>query len=152
MSAYVVDDVTINVILAGIRSCEHPSATGTYTEWHSVRLPVWLRSAPANTYEALGHQLRQMNEEAVRYRYPDDAPDAIPGPRGEDGRLPAYTYHTEANGSALRVLKAVNCYLYQCCEGNTPKEGLYKALDKWADRLGRAIVCHSAAYEALPWE
>ena len=47
------------------------------------------------------------------------------------------------------VLKATNCLLYQCSEGNVPEMSLFKKLHDITDRYVETTT--TDAYEAAPW-
>jgi hypothetical protein len=84
-----------------------------------------------------------MNALALEQRYSDeqveDYSDALAGYRFE---------HLEAV-PFVAIVKAANCFLYQCAEGQVPELNLYKKLTAITDRY--ADLAATAAYHAAPW-
>jgi len=141
MSSYIVDDSTINRILA---------AAELYTEtgWLSTppSPPHLVSSAPGlESWAALGSSMRAMNVAAVIARYGPS--DSLPGP---DPLLP-YQYESIMAPSPIQAIKSLDCYLYQCSEGDVPKETLYQQLTQWRGDLCSHQVSQSDAYEAAEW-
>lgn len=48
-------------------------------------------------------------------------------------------------------LKLLDCYLYQCTEGDVPAQPLYKALAELQHVLQCFIIAHNDIYNDLPW-
>ena len=140
MSAYIVDDETINRTIGAIeyamqhrRDCDHPRAP------EGIGLPT---CEPAEL-RTLGGAMRAMNERAIRAHYGTDAASMI----GD-----AYVWESRGFcGSWLQVIKSLACYLYQCSEGTVPAEPLYKALAAWRDELCRFVVDQLPAYDQAAW-
>ena len=144
MSAYVVDDSTINRILAAAwqwwMAGRGRGIPPIPREWgqHS-----WPENAPE-----LGAEMRAMNVAAVKARYPDDADDELPGPRP----LLPYKWESEACPSIEQVIKSLDCYLYQCAEGDIPETWeLYNVLRNWQLDLCYHIVNQSKQYQDAEW-
>jgi len=51
-----------------------------------------------------------------------------------------------------QVLKSVDCFLYQCFEGDVPKKKLYKALQKIRVVVAIDIIENSKKYQKAKWE
>ena len=133
MSAFVVDTDHINRLLG---SLAYPS--GRERRSYGYRMPDGRRSKDwqRDDWQKFGQQLHQLNMEAVHQRYPDDAPEEMPGPRPMPD--PAATIYSPKMASSdstrtnqCRAVKAWQCWHYQCAEGDVPETALYQ----WADRL-----------------
>ena len=95
------------------------------------------------------NQLRDMNVDALKARY-DDYEEMIDGLGYEDG----HDIWKPRNGVQdwhYQLLKSLNCYIYQCSEGNVPDSKLYKGIDKLIDRLAMFIATHQPEYEEAEW-
>lgn len=51
-----------------------------------------------------------------------------------------------------QMLKSMECYLYQCNEGDCPKSEIYQAVKQFKNNLMCFIVHNSAEYQAAKWE
>lgn len=140
MSAYVVDNETINLIVAAIQESKHKhtlSYPGVYND-------ILTEPEPA----ALGQSLYDMNVEAVRQRYPDC--ENLPGTYEDDTLVP-YLYEYELLVSPIEVYKRLECYLYQCSEGDVPDWTLYQALAEYKSDLASRIISNLPEYKQLSW-
>jgi len=147
MSAYVVDDKTINNIVS---SLDHARANGSHTCPTPKNIFTHLVDGEIVilTPKELGQRMRDLNEDAVRYRYPDGI---LPGPCTKDGKLKPYHYQFMPATTPIRLLKSIRCFLYQCSEGDFDKCDLFKALDKYSLELAYHIVTNSKEYDDAPW-
>jgi hypothetical protein len=144
MSAYVVDDKTINGILPHLSAQEFDTlaraACDTFTlERDDVEDGV------------LGEALRTLNVAAVLQRYPDCSVERgdLPGPHPF---LPyRYAPILAGGGSKVQALKSLRCLLYQCSEGTIPETPLYKALDDLSSRWALEIVEKLPEYDRARW-
>ena len=149
MSAYVVDDKTINNIVS---SLDHARGNGSHTcpAPKNIFTHVINGEIVISTPEELGQRMRKLNEDAVKYRYPDS--DDLPGPCDKDGKLKPYHYRFQPATTPIRLLKSIRCFLYQCSEGDFDTCDLFKALDKYSLRLAYHIVTNSKEYDDAPWD
>jgi len=139
MSAFMVKDETINRVVE-------------WLYWEITR-SQWLRDQlekasgiDTTTYawaEALGQAMFQLNIAGVNDRYGD----------GEAGKFGILDYHYQpAHGSEIQVLKSLQCWLYQCTEGEVMKHPLYVFFDTVVERhLMSKIICDLPAYQAAEW-
>ena len=134
MSAYVVDDKTINRILAFIEYGEAglEGFCHVLTRHHINVLDL----------VKLGKKMRRMNEDAVRQRY-EESPDMIPDFPFEFSLMPT--------PSPIQALKSLGCYLYQCSEGNIPRRQLFRALKLAEHDLAYSIVVNLPDYDTADW-
>ena len=141
MSSFIVRDGTINDILA---------AAQLYTQSNLAEMPppprdimsAWPQGCD---WALLGQALREMNVAAVIARYGPS--DKLPGPTP----LLPYEYQSVMAPSPIQAIKSLACYLYQCSEGDMPKESLYQQLSQWHGDLCEHQVIQSDAYEAAEW-
>lgn len=91
-----------------------------------------------NTLDLLGNALYRLNAAAVDHRY------------GESDEAPAYRY-TYRRASPTQVYKSLQCFLYQCSEGDVPQHPLYRALDRIRRRLADEIIARLPEYQAAVW-
>ena len=140
MSAYIVDDKTINRIVA---------AAMLRTLGSLGPLVRQFRLVPDNPephdWAALGSALRDMNVAAVIARYGPS--DSLPGP----SPLLPYRFRLISAPSLIQTVKTLACYLYQCSEGDIPEQRLYQQLDNWQAELCRYYVTESDEYDQAEW-
>lgn len=51
-----------------------------------------------------------------------------------------------------QVLKSMQCLLYQCCEGDTDEQALYKFLDKVIDCWKDYLISKVKEYQIAKWD
>ena len=134
MSAYLVGDTTIAKILCGMNATRtHERLAGYVPGWGETLVnydePFWI---------AMGQRLRDLNAEAVGWRY------------GGAKEVPPFRYAC-VPPPLLHSYKALTCFLYQCEEGDVPKQELFKALNRIRDYWATIIVDESPEYDAAPW-
>mgnify|MGYP001560086550 CR=1 FL=1 len=135
MSAFVVEDVTINRIVT--RLCNDRDAD--YTK-RRLADEVHVHSAAH-----LGQALFGLNVVAVNARY--GAGEA------EKFRPLDYRYSPDpASTSRIQALKSLRSWLYQCTEGMAPETPLYQIMDDYSHSLAMQIIRDLPAYEAAVWD
>jgi hypothetical protein len=139
MSAYVVEDKTINRIVYYLQFL-HPSS--------NVRREL-LTVANLDAEDGdklLAGAMFMLNCNAVDQRYPGHAksmPDAF--------RPLDYGY-SPLLSTQIQVFKSLRCWLYQCSEGNIPDTSdLYKVMEKVSGHMALEIVSNLPEYEAAEW-
>lgn len=129
MSAYIVEDETINKILTRIE-------LGRDHHWFRILAAAACNLPDASTeqkLEFLGACMSNLNILAVDARYGEEADR---GDLQEDPYRFAY-----AGATRIESVKALDCFLYQCrSEGEVPQHPLYQALDAYRTALCREIV------------
>jgi hypothetical protein len=133
MSAYIVDDITINRVLAFL-------AFDRNAEWLKLRLDD---AGLGHDMPALGAAMFALNVEAVRQRYDDDN---IEGFRSLD-----YEYRAELPPAIHQALKSLHCWHYQCTEGNVLTSALYRLMGDYAHDLAGRIVSELPEYRQAEW-
>jgi hypothetical protein len=119
MSAFIVVDKTINSIVNWLdRALEEPYGTTTIRQ---KLLEQGFDASMAGWAEKLGQAMFQLNVIAVDARYGS----------GESKRFRPLDYHYEVPESVplVQVLKSLQCWLYQCNEGDVPQTALYGLFD-----------------------
>ena len=140
MSAWIVNKENIDRII---------------TAAQTLRDETWLPSDFVDSLspwesdlDAFGTALWKMNVEAVKQRYGRPIKD-LPGSPGS--RLPKYHF-TRSDVDIFQLLKSVQCFLYQCSEGDVPETDLYKFVRKIEDRLCHYCATTDSRYDAANWE
>lgn len=117
MSAFVVGDRCIDRVVFGLRLAGMPREEGEFDS-------------------EFGRRLLAMNIEAVRQRYSDDE---VFGQTAAD-----YVYSEPAPIAdctpAVAAWKAIECFLYQCSEGDIPERELFKAVETYKVKFGARIL------------
>ena len=139
MSAYVVDDETINRVVTHLDNDDR-------ARWNLEQIREALGTATVQP-EALGLAMFKLNVEAVGQRYPDLK--SIEDMPGEIGHY-EYAHRIELCGR-VQALKSLECWLYQCSEGNVPERPLFQAMQSMAHSLAMDIVASTPEYERAKW-
>jgi len=104
-----------------------------------------LDNPSAEQLSAFGQAMYEMNCAAIDARYGT----------GEAARWRSdgsvYQYRSILPTSIYQTLKSLDCYLYQCSEGDIPEAALYKQLTDYSIRLMRNIIESLTQYEAANW-
>ena len=133
MSAFIVTNRTISVIIAGLHTHQNEYMASKVYEAAGMNY----RTTPEQEF---GQALLSMNDAAVSQRYNE----------AEGGQEYRYTIEFPPSGPVLA--KALNCLLYQCSEGDVPERPLFKALDDFRNYLCQQIVADLPTYKAAPWD
>lgn len=156
MSAYIVDDSTINKIVGYLYN-DHSSrgygndirrvlkykydiiledGTGAYDE--AVH-PAWFACC-----------LRALNERAIGERYGEKAIGEMSGGNFHYENIrPRFTGSTIADG--VNLYKSVQCLHYQCSEGDATGDELYAVLESISHMLAAGIIHHLPEYDKAEW-
>jgi hypothetical protein len=142
MSAYIVDNETINRYLTIVRRDAVRRSSPLYGSLGR------LYGEPTTVLEltAIGQRLLAMNREAVHQRYPDVPIDHLPGPINPE----PYNFSGD-NHPTIAGYKAAQCLSYQCAEGDVPETEEYKRLTDAINHIAQAIVAQLPEYEAAHW-
>lgn len=140
MSAFIVSNTTINRVLDHI--AHHESA---YLARDLLRLYPELDTIGARALDlgALGRAMLALNVDAFRQRY---------GERAEQGASAAcFELRAVPGNTPVQAFKALQCWIYQCSEGNVPEHMLYKLLDGYLETMACGIVESLPDYETAKW-
>ena len=142
MSAYVVENKTINRIVTGLRDAAHRTSGPLI----HLKVPFSFTGDEQNHREQaaeLARRMRELNEAAVRTRYPKhNARKLITGE-------PLVFTWTMCN--PWQLLRSLDCFLYQCGEGTVPETELYQKLDKVRVDLAGVLARRTDQYQACEW-
>ena len=135
MSSYVVGKETIDRI------------TSYLDQMRTSSQPYWSRKLgmkhpdpciSTKQLSELGTRMWSMNAKATGERYNKEEPATI------------YDYkYTLIND--VQVYKSLQCFLYQCGEGNIPETDLYKALKELLLKLAGDIIIDLPEYQEAEW-
>lgn len=138
MSAFLVSAQTISEIVAGIRwllNLPHrPQLAKTLAE-------LGIDTTQEHWEEQLAQAMFALNASAVAQRYHKSA-------------ATSFTYQwVPLPANPYQLLKSIDCWLYQCSEGDVPKSKLYQWFQgAVVTMVLRSIVERSPKYEKAAWE
>lgn len=140
MSAFIVEDKTINTIVTMLKNSEHVLDSSWYK-----------RELKENGFdldhlggdEKLGQAMFKLNVQAITERYGEG--------EAEKFRKLDYKYSLQPHYTVISAYKNLRCWLYQCTEGDVPKTPLFKLMHGIADSIADHIVSRLPAYEKAPW-
>jgi hypothetical protein len=132
MSAYVVEDKTINRIVSFL---QHDRDNDYIKHRLAKECGVFTWTTP----EDFGRMLFALNVRSVKERYPND-----------HDTYPPYQYQYEVC-DRMQALKSLRCWLYQSCEGEVDQEPLYQIMDDYANRLALDLVSAMPQWDAAEW-
>lgn len=138
MSTFLVENETIDRILTLIDKRRRKS------EWFMELLERELSIDCGDVIwqTQLGQKMLDLNQLALGYRYGDDELSLRYVFRSAPGLI-----------SEVQMFKSMQCWLYQCCEGDIPETSkLYKAFrEKIEGQSAISIVSNSPEYEEADW-
>jgi hypothetical protein len=139
MSAFIVADKTINNVVNWLeREIFHLSIIT-----HKLN-ELGLNTGVAGWAEDLGQAMFQLNIKAVDARYGDG--------QAEMFRKLDYRHQITEPVPLMQVLKSLQCWLYQCDEGNVPETELYGLFDTDVQLyLMDKIITALPEYEQAKW-
>jgi len=137
MSAYVVDDSTINKVVSFLNA----KAMG-YDGRHRYKVEGYdLRKD--EDCEKLANDMFALNIAAVNWRYGEGTAAQF--------RPLNFVYRFQIPQPIIPTLKALECWSYQCAEGDIPDDSLYKAMERVENAMRRAIVDALPEYKRASW-
>lgn len=91
--------------------------------------------------EKLVLELRKMNIKAMNERYENFSlsSDLLPSPSYESTNI-------------YQIIKSLDCFCYQCCEGDIPQSKLYKLLERTSTSLCKQLIRESEQYRNEKWD
>ncbi len=141
MSAYIVEDETINRVVGYLRICG---------EDKKLWIPFPLKQIGydlANPLHCkrLSEEMFTLNCDSIEQHYGEGSAEDMSGGH-------AFVHQVEFDGSSrTQVLKSLACFLYQACEGNCEKSLLYQALARIKGILAYDILSDMSLYENAKW-
>ena len=143
MSAFIVDDKTINGIISWLhdavkRQTDYSWCVRTLKEL-GYKLDTELGC------KRLAEEMFTLNCDSIEQRYGEG--------QANEFRDLDFQFRFIRTPSHYQALKSMRCLLYQCCEGDVPEQSdLYNALDKVSLELSYQLVSRSKAYETAQWD
>lgn len=111
------------------------------------------------TGESIFNSLAALNAESLKQRYTDGYEEMIGMPKYmpecDIWRHQVYDLHNgiyRIEQWHYQVLKSLDCYLYQSCEGDCYMRPLYMALERFRDKWGNYIASNQPEYELADWD
>ena len=154
MSAFVVDVETINGALGFLNRAQHRQAMYAASTLKQAGYPV----DDTDRLAALGQAMYDLNLEAVHQRYPDcETDDDLPGiigPKVYKFRLvglSAVVFDADVPVTIYQALKSLECWHYQCSEGDVPERPLFQTMETVINYLQSAIISSLPEYERANW-
>ena len=136
MSAFMVSDKTINQIVTYLKD-DRESASRVRSE-----LIEHFDIDPKTMPEVLGDLLFKLNIDGVNARYGKN--------EAQEFRPLDYKFRYALAGR-ITTLKALQCWKYQCSEGDVIETKLYKIMKDYENALCHAIVSALPEYENSKW-
>ena len=148
MSSFIVENKTINRIVnlfyfAGFEG----SAILKSEIWRKLKKEGFNFDFEEEKHvcEKLGKAMIEMNCKAVNERYGK-----------KDNKhcceaIKSYKYESTSKTPLIQAFKSLNCFLYQCCEGDVPKMKLYKVLKQIENSIAFHIVAELPEYNQAEW-
>jgi hypothetical protein len=139
MSAFLVEDKTINSIVTWLT---REVSTSHFTIDRLAR--KYGVDLTSDTWdEKLATAMFQLNCDGVTARYGEG--------EAEKFRPLTCTYKPEIYHSLVQVFKSLQCWKYQCSEGDVPQTKLYQFFEAVENHLAVKIVMDLPEYEKAKW-
>ncbi len=135
MSAYIVQDETINRIVSFLHDLEFQNESPLM-----YLRPYWPRMSDEQCVE-LATKLYNLNASAVGQRYPNSVAEPVE----------AFPFRYTLKTTDIQMLKHLDCFLYQCSEGDVPEQDLFQKLDDVRTALARILITSTPEYNAAAW-
>ena len=92
-------------------------------------------------------QLLNLNRFSLAERYPEDSKEL----HFEVDRSKAVWLSRQLGHNDYQLLKSLNCYLYQSCEGDASKSNLYKTLREISNSFAHDLASNHRSYDEAEW-
>lgn len=140
MSATLVGDHTINEVVTYLANDE---GAGKFRVEIHDKLDILMAAGIGP--QRLGESMLALNCKALEKRYQERAKEYFP-----EMETARYCFE-ETNTSLVQVYKSLQCWLYQCNEGDIDKTVMYQTLDRIGAQIAEVIVLNSPEYEKARW-
>ena len=91
--------------------------------------------------------LLNLNRYSLQERYPDDFKSMF----SNVDRNKAVWLSRQLGHDDYQLLKSVQCFLYQSCEGDAEKKSLYKTLNEIKNNFCESLVDKHTRYDEVKW-
>jgi len=139
MSAFIVEDKTINRVVTWLRR----EVSTSHVAMDRLARKYGIDLVSDNWNEKLARAMFQLNCDGVNARYGQG--------EAEKFRPLNFTYKPECDTLRVQVLKSLQCWKYQCSEGEVPKTKLYQFFVEVEHHLALEIVMDLPAYDKAVW-
>lgn len=97
--------------------------------------------------------LSDMNKKALEQKYGHDGMLEMSDDFGyEDGHdIWKAREYGKVQAWHYQLLKSLQCYIYQCSEGDVSNCELYKGMEEFENRLAKFIACNQPEYAQAEW-
>ena len=140
MSAFMVEDTTINRVVTWLTREVHRNHFAI-EELLAREYGIDLESAGWG--EKLAQAMFQLNCDGVNARYGKG--------EAETFRSLNFRYQPEACQSLVQVLKSLQCWQYQCSEGDVPETKLYQFFEAVEHHVALKIVMSLPEHDKAKW-
>lgn len=142
MSAYMVNKQTLQEIVGYLdMDVRFPNTSGCYGSLNHILVQAGYDLETRADRQRLIQDMAELNRQSVNIRY------------GEHEIADNICYEEKLyRATLIQVYKSLQCYLYQCCEGEIPEtSNLYKALQRACGNMAHCIVSRLPEYEQAAW-
>jgi hypothetical protein len=140
MSAFMVEDKTINRVVTWVAR----EVSTNFSMMDRLARKYEIDLVSDNWEEKLATAMFQLNCDGVNSRYGEG--------QAEQFRPLNFQYQWEQYLPLVQVLKSLQCWMYQCCEGEVPKSNLYHFFEEVENHLALKIVMDLPEYNRSKWE
>ena len=167
MSAYLVNDSTINLVSKLLVEDKTINLiTDLFCFGYKQNLkasePIEPRQTGGWSFK-LAIELKRMNLKALEARYPSNWQELTEHQgikqidiQTADGEIipgfEVFDDHHPYGETLPQKLKHVQCFLYQCNEGDISKTPLFKAVERLEAEMKNVIINELASYQEASWE
>jgi len=143
MSAFIVEDKSINRIVAFLADCHCRGKVWLYLPLERIGFNL---SEPLQV-KRLAEEMATLNCMSVEGRYGEGQADKMGGCQAF-----VHTRTSPLESNKWQVLKSLACFLYQSCEGDCEENALYQALEAIRGKLSYHLVSDLPQFETAQWE
>jgi len=143
MSAFIVEDETINKVVAYLKNCREKKELWIFYPVQDIGYDL---SAPLCA-KRLAEDMFTLNCRSIDERYGENEHEEMSG-----GKMFSYQDIAPTQYNRIQTLKALSCFLYQSCEGECDKDPLYLALESIRGKLAYSILSDLPQYNSAKWE
>jgi hypothetical protein len=142
MSAFVVDDVTINNVVSYLYA--KGNGPDDWLRYRAIKLAkMGYNLAIPEDCKKLANLMFELNVAAVNAKYGEG--------EAEKFRPLDFKYLLAYPGSQMQAIKALETWLYQYLENDAHRHRLYSAMEQIRDMLCIDYVHSSEEYEKVQW-
>jgi len=139
MSAFMVEDQTINRVVTWLTR----EVSTRFPEINRIARKYDVDLVSEKWDEKLANAMFQLNCDGVNARYGEG--------EAEKFRPLNFTYRPEGDTFRVQVLKSLQCWMYQCNEGEVPQTKLYQFFEEVENYLALKIVMDLPEYDKAKW-